>query len=560
MKNPQLPAPVIRADAGPFWEAAQQGKLLLKRCGACTQAHFYPRPHCPFCGAPHTEWIEAAGSGRVYSFSIIRAAARPTAAVVVELEEGVSLTSIVVDADVHALAIGDPVVVTTIPAEGGQRLPVFTTEAANRARAYAARALQASQQAAGVARDHAPMAWRSAAVVGAGTMGIGIATALIRAGIDVCLIDQGEAALQRAREQVQANLAAEQARGRLSAEQLQQAIARLRSSVRIEEVAGANLVIEAVWEQMGLKRDVFAQLDAHADADAILATNTSTLDIDRIADATRRPGAVIGLHFFTPAHVMPLLEIVRGPRTQVDTVAAAQQLARELHKTGVVVGICDGFVGNRLMIAREREAARLLLEGALPQQVDRVLREFGLPMGTFELADMTSGIELGYRLRQETGVKEPIVDGLVALDRLGQKAGKGYYRYEAGQRKPLVDPEVTAFIEGLSAAQGITRHRIPDIEVRDRLVLPMVNEGARLLEEGIAERAGDIDVIWQRGFGWPAWKGGPMYYADEVGLTEVRNRMAALEAAHGERFRAAPLIHHLAAIGGRFTDPQIGHS
>jgi 3-hydroxyacyl-CoA dehydrogenase len=237
-------------------------------------------------------------------------------------------------------------------------------------------------------------------------------------------------------------------------------------------------------------------------------------------------------------------------------VADAQQLAAQLHKVGVVVGICEGFVGNRLMIAREREANRLLLEGALPQQVDRVLREFGLPMGTFELADMTAGIELDFRLRQETGMVEPIVDGLVALGRVGQKADKGYYSYEPGQRKPMVDPQVTALIESVSKAQGITRRRIPDTELIDRLILPMINEGAKLLEEGVASRPGDIDVIWQRGFGWPDWKGGPMYYADGLGLNVVRDRLRVLEAAHGERFHACELLVRLANEGKSFADLQ----
>ena len=556
MKSKQLPNPIMHPDSAPFWDAAREGKLLLKRCPSCEQMHFYPRPHCPFCGAARTQWTQAEGTGHVYSFSIVRGAPKPTAAAVIELTEGVRLTSVIVDADVHALAIGDEVAVVTIPSEAGQELPVFTTKRANDARAYSARALGLSGRVPGVSANLPIVTWRLAAVIGAGTMGTGISTALVVAGIEVCLIDQSQEALQRAAAQVQRNLEAEQARGRMDAGQVQAAVGRLRTSTRMEDLTGANLVIEAVWEQMGLKREVFSRIDQLADADAVLATNTSTLDIDQIAEATRRPGSVIGLHFFTPAHVMNLLEIVRGPRTTVELVGAAQQLAKQLRKTGVVVGICEGFVGNRLMIAREREATRLILEGAWPQQVDRVLREFGMPMGTFELQDMTAGIELSYRLRQETGVREPIVDGLVALGRLGQKVGKGYYRYEPGQRKPLVDPEVTALIESTSEAQGIKRRPMADAEVLDRLILPMINEGAKLIEEGIATRPSDIDVVWQKGFGWPSWKGGPMYYADQLGLAALHQRLEELEHSVGEQFRPARTLGELARNKRRFADLQ----
>lgn len=327
----------------------------------------------------------------------------------------------------------------------------------------------------------------------------------------------------------------------------------LRTSTRMADVAGANLIIEAVWESMALKKTVFGELDRHADADALLATNTSTLDIDEIARSTARPESVLGLHFFSPAHVMGLLELVRGERTRADFVAAGLDLGRRMRKTTVVVGVCHGFVGNRLFIARDREAVRLLYEGALPEQIDRVLTEFGLPMGTFDLADMGGGIELGYRARQDRGEVEPVGDRLFLAGRLGQRTGKGFYRYEPGKRRPLPDPEVTQIIEAVSREMGIERRRFTDDELRERLILPMINEGAKLVEEGMVLRASDIDVVWQKGFGWPDWKGGPMYHADRLGLAAVHERLLALQERHGERFRPAELLRVLAAQGRTFT-------
>jgi 3-hydroxyacyl-CoA dehydrogenase len=325
--------------------------------------------------------------------------------------------------------------------------------------------------------------------------------------------------------------------------------------VEIRDVAGADVVVEAVWEQMALKQEIFALIDQHAPLHAVLGTNTSTLDIDQIANATKRPGQVVGLHFFSPAHVMPLLEVVRGPRTAPQVLVAARRLGAAMRKTAVVVGICDGFVGNRLMISRDHEADRLLLEGALPQQVDRVLTEFGLPMGTYEIADMAGGIELVHRIRQQKGIHGSIVSRLFEAGRLGQKTGKGYYRYEAGKRRPLPDPEVTALIEAASREAGIERQALSDDTLRRRLILPMINEGAKLIEEGVVDRASDIDMVWQRGFGWPAWKGGPMYHADQLGLQTVLQGLRDLQQQHGDRFRPSALLERMAAARERFTPP-----
>lgn len=548
-----LPNPTIYPDAQPYWDAAREGRLMIKRCLACGQAHHYPRPHCPFCGSAQTQWLSASGDATVYSFSIVRAAPRPTAVAVVELPEGPRLTTTIVNADVHALAIGDPLRVTTLPGENGLAIPVFTTARAEAARAYSRRVLHEASAVEGLTDDAQGPAIARVAVVGAGSMGCGIATALLLAELPTILIDKDEAALERARASVQANLQALVKRERLRSEQVTVALAMLSTSRRIEDVASADLVIEAVWEQLALKQSVFAQLDQHAKAHAILASNTSSLDIHKLAQATRRPQAVVGLHFFSPAHVMPLLEIVRSASTDTATLAASRWLGKRLGKVPVVVGVCEGFVGNRLLKARDTEADRLLLEGSLPAQVDRVLTEFGLPMGTYELADMAGGIELVYRLNKDNGQSNPLIEQLYARGRLGQKTGQGFYRYEPGKRKPLVDPEVTALIAQVSAQLGQKRRAIPDAEVRDRLILPMINEGAKLLEEGIAARAGDIDVVWQRGFGWPDWKGGPMYHADQIGLPEVVRRLHALSRVHGDRFVPCPLLERMAHEGQTFS-------
>lgn len=542
--------------AAPYLEALSEGRLLVKYCSACGSAHFYPREHCPFCGHAPTEWLATRGVGTIYSFSIVRGAKRPTAVAVVELPEGPRITTSVIDADVFGLRIGDAVQLHV--SEGAEGVPAatFTTPAAQRARRYAAQALRAaanglSADDGDADADATPL--RQAAVVGAGSMGAGITTALLGAGLAVTLIDRSEAVLEAAAQTIGRNFDAMVQRGRLSAEEAAARRAALRASTRVEDVAGADLVIEAVWEQLALKQEIFAQIDRHAPPHALLGSNTSALDIDRLADATSRPGQVVGLHFFSPAHVMPLLEVVRGPRTRPEVLAAAQRLGRRLGKTAVVVGVCHGFVGNRLLIARDQEADRLLLEGALPQQVDRVLTEFGLPMGSYELADMAGGIELVYRVRQERGQHDPILAGLVAAGRLGQKTGKGFYRYEPGRRRPIPDPEVTALIEQASRELGIERRAIGDDEVRDRLLLPMINEGAKLVEEGIVDRASDIDVVWQRGFGWPAWRGGPMYHADQLGAAWVHRRLGELQERCGERFRPAALLERLAREGGRFV-------
>lgn len=544
------PAPVVFPGDEPFWEATRSGLLQAKQCGACHALHYYPRMHCPFCGSGDVSWRPLSGRGTIHSYSIVERSPRPMAPAIIETEEGLRLNSVIVDADVNALAIGDAVTTYFLAAPDGQQVPAFTTPVAEAARAYsrAARATLDAQARRG------ERVFRRAAVIGAGNMGVGIALAMLAGGLSVHLIDQSEASLGVATERMREALARDVERGRLTAVERDARLARLDCGVDMQAIASADVVIEAVWEDLALKQSLFAQIDRHAAPGALLATNTSTLDINLIAGATGRPESVVGLHFFNPANVMRLIEVVRTTSVSNDTLDAARSLAAAIGKVAVVVGVCDGFVGNRMMIARERQAARLLLEGALPEQIDRVQRKLGLPMGTFELQDMAGGIELTFRARQRAGQKDWLIEQLHARGRTGQRAGRGYYRYEPGKRRPLVDPEVTELIEAASRVEGIERRVVPDDEIHDRLILLMINEGAKLLAEGVAERAADIDLIWQLGYGWPDWKGGPMYYADLLGLPSVVARLDALHARHGELFRPAALLVQLAASSQRLSN------
>lgn len=543
----------VSPEAQAFRAAAARGELLLRRCGDCGELHYYPRSHCPLCGSRSVEWQTARGRGVLYSFTIMEGGRRATAPAIVELDEGLRLNSVVLDADVHRLKIGDPVIVA-FEADRDKALRLaFTTPEAEAARAYTARAMAAvAEDAQGFAAGRPLPEIATVAVIGAGNMGIGIATVFLQGGFSVLLVDQSMEAFPRAKARIAETFDREVERKRLSADRAAEALAKLSCTTEMADVAKADLAVEAVWEQMALKKEIFAQLDRFARPEVCLFTNTSTLDIDEIAAATGRPDKVVGLHFFNPAHVMKLLEVVRGSAASQETLALATRVGERLGKVPVVVGNAYGFVGNRLMIARERQAYRLLLEGALPRQIDGVLTRFGMPMGTFEMQDMAGGIELSYRSRQSTGEKNFIVDRLFEAGRLGQKTGKGYYRYEPGKKHPIADPEVTAIIEAGSAEAGIVRRAISDREIEDRLILPMINEGAKLVSAGIARRPSDIDVAWQTGFGWPSWKGGPMYHADRLGIANVLLRLRQLYEAVGEPFSPAPLLEEMAAAGQTF--------
>jgi 3-hydroxyacyl-CoA dehydrogenase len=399
----------------------------------------------------------------------------------------------------------------------------------------------------GLTPDTKPVEIKTVAVIGAGTMGGGITMNFANAGVPVTLIEQDQKNLDRGLGVIRRNYENTAARGGLTADDIETRMALIKPSLKIEDVAGADLIIEAVYENMGLKKEIFQKLDKLAKKGAILATNTSALNIDEIAAVTSRPESVIGLHFFSPANVMRLLEIVRAAKTADWVVATSMAVARKINKVAALVGVCDGFVGNRIMRARGMQSERLLIEGALPQQIDRVLVDFGFPMGPYAVTDMGGGIELGWRRRQETGAKNFIGDRLAERGRFGQKVGKGFYHYEPGSRAPLPDPEVEEIIKEASRREGVERRAIPDQEIFERLIYPMINEAAKILEEGKALRASDIDVIWVYGYGWPLWRGGPMFYADLVGLKKIRDRMLELEKKHGNLFKPAPLIERLVA-------------
>jgi 3-hydroxyacyl-CoA dehydrogenase len=331
-------------------------------------------------------------------------------------------------------------------------------------------------------------------------------------------------------------------------------MARISPTLDYADIAEADLVIEAVYESMPLKKEVFGRIDTYAKPSAVLATNTSSLDVNAVALATKRPESVIGMHFFSPANIMRLLEVVRGSRTSDTVIATAMDFGKKIGKVAVLVGVCDGFVGNRILFARNHQADALLKEGALPQQIDKVIYDFGLPMGPYAMLDMANGIELEWRLRQTTGAKEFIGDSLADLGRYGQKTNKGYYRYEPGSRTPIPDPEAEAVFLEASRREGIERRAISDAEILDRLTYAMVNEGARILEERIAIRPSDIDVIWVTGYGWPTYRGGPMYYADATGINQVRDRLRELAARHSATFEPAALLNRMADEGLTFAD------
>ena len=395
-----------------------------------------------------------------------------------------------------------------------------------------------------------PREVRQAAVIGAGTMGGGIAMALANAGIPVTVIETEQGALDRGLARVADLYATSVKRGSLDSAEAERRRGRIQGSLDYGAVGDADLVIEAAFEDMGVKEDVFGKLDRHAKPGAVLATNTSYLDVNRIAQATGRPADVLGMHFFSPANVMRLVEVVHGSETSPEALATAMDVSRRMNKVAVPVGVCFGFVGNRMLARRSEQAERLLLEGASPQQVDEALERFGFRMGPFAMGDL-AGLDVGWRVRQAFGKRAPVGDALVEAGRLGQKTGRGYYRYEGRDRHP--DPEVDAIIADAAAKEGVERLTLGEDEILDRLVLPMINEGARILEEGVARRAGDVDVIWLYGYNWPAWRGGPMFYADLRGLPQVAARLREFAERSGdESLRPAPLLERLAGEGRGF--------
>jgi len=390
----------------------------------------------------------------------------------------------------------------------------------------------------------------SAAVVGAGTMGGGITMSFANAGIPVTLIETTDAALKRGLDTILANY---KRSGRTPQAEIDRRMSLISPTLDIAKAAGADIAIEAVFEEMEIKKEIFAKLDRIAKPGAVLASNTSYLDINEIASQTKRPGEVLGMHFFSPANVMKLLEIVRGKATSQATLATAIAVGRKIGKVPVIVGVCDGFVGNRMLGQRLKATEQLLLEGALPHEIDAAATSFGFAMGPLAVSDL-AGLDIGMRARRARGVRAAVADAITDAGRYGQKNGRGYYRYdEADKRKPIPDPEVEKIIVEASEKLGIKRRSIGQEEIIERLNYPMINEGAKILEEGIAQRPGDIDVIWVYGYGWPVWRGGPMHYADQVGLKKIRDWLAEQARKSGDAsLNPAPVLDRLAREGRGF--------
>lgn len=406
-----------------------------------------------------------------------------------------------------------------------------------------------------------PRKIESVAIIGAGTMGTGIAINFLNAGIRTHLLELGREALDRGVERIRATYESQVKKGKLDATKLAVRMALLAPTLEYASIADDDLVIEAVFEDMAIKEKVFATLDATMKPGAILATNTSTLDVDRIAAVTRRPAEVIGLHFFSPANVMRLLEVVRGAKTAPDVLATAMALARKIRKTAVVSGVCDGFIGNRMINQYSAQALAMVDEGASPQQIDAAIEKFGFAMGPFRMSDL-AGNDIGWHIRKrqyaEGKITTPaaIADALCELGRFGQKTGAGWYDYKPGDRTAHPSPIVDALIAQQRATAGTPLRNIEAREIVERLVFALVNEGARILEEKIAQRASDIDMVYLTGYGFPIWRGGPMKYADTQGVYDVVRRMrtyAALPGADRSFWEPAPLLQKLARDGGTIT-------
>jgi len=411
-----------------------------------------------------------------------------------------------------------------------------------------------------VPEDQSTREIRSAAVIGAGTMGGGIAMNFANAGIPVKMLEMSQAALDKGLGVISKNYAATVAKGRLKQEDMDKRVGLLQGALDYDAVKDSDIVIEAVFEDMAVKKQVFEKLDSVMKPGAILATNTSTLDIDEIAAVTKRPEDVIGLHFFSPANVMKLLEVVRAAKTGKDVLATSMKLARTIKKVGVVAGVCDGFIGNRMLHSYFREAGFLLEEGALPQQVDKVIEDFGFAMGPFRVSDL-AGLDVGWYIRKRQAATRPthlryskVADQICEMGRFGQKTNAGWYRYEPGNRTPIPDPQIEELIVKASFEAGIQRREISDQEILERCMYALVNTGARILEEGIALRACDIDIVYVYGYGFPRYRGGPMFYADTVGLDKVFESVQRFHAQHGEFWTPSKLLERLAKEGGKFND------
>lgn len=401
-----------------------------------------------------------------------------------------------------------------------------------------------------VPKDTATMDIKKVGVIGAGTMGGGIAMNFVNAGIPVTLVEAKQELLDRGLGVIRKNYDISASKKKITAGDVDKRMGLISGTTRMEDLADVDLVIEAVYENMNLKKEIFSRLDNICKDGVILATNTSYLDVNEIAAQTSRPESVLGLHFFSPANVMRLLEIVRAEKTTIPVLATAMEIAKKIKKIAVVVGVCYGFAGNRMFAQRKRECEKLILEGTLPAQVDRVIYDFGFPMGPFALADLI-GIDLGWD--KDNSNSRTMQEVLCEQGRFGQKNGRGYYNYEQGSRAPTPAPEIDKLIVEFSRKKGYIRREIPDEEILQRCIYPIINEGAKILEEKIAVRPSDLDVIWVNGYGWPVYRGGPMFYADLVGLDKILEALKKFQAEHGDDFKPAPLLEQLVSEGKNFS-------
>jgi 3-hydroxyacyl-CoA dehydrogenase len=402
----------------------------------------------------------------------------------------------------------------------------------------------------GLPENTEPRPIRKVGVIGAGTMGGGISMNFLTAGIPVTIVEMGQEALDRGTGLMRMNYEASAAKGRFTTEQVEKAMSLLSPTLDFEALADCDLIIEAVYENMDVKKEVFARLDKIARPGAILASNTSYLNVNEIAESTSRPQDVLGMHFFSPANVMKLLEVVRGAKTAPDVLLTAMQLGKKIRKVPVVAGVCHGFIGNRMLMPRQVEATKLLLEGATPEQVDKVHVDFGMPMGPFQMADL-AGVDIGWH--RDPNRIDNLRDALCAIERWGQKKGAGFYDYDE-KRRPSPSLVVQEIIEKFAAEKGIERRHISDQEIIERTIYPMVNEGAKILEESMAQRASDIDVVWVYGYGWPVYKGGPMYWADNIeGLTKIVAGLKQQETRMRPEFSFSKLLLEKAEKGEKLT-------
>ena len=440
-----------------------------------------------------------------------------------------------------------------------ERFPRCKDSAQSKALRYAFFAEREASKIPGVGKDVRPRTVAAGAVIGAGTMGGGIIMCFADSGIPVTAVETSQEALDRGIGMIRKNYQGMVERGRIDEAEMARRLGLISTSLDYADMGAADLIIEAAFEDLDLKKDIFAKLDGAAKPGAILATNTSYMDINQIAAVTGRPEDVIGLHFFVPANVMKMLEVVRTDKSSAEALATGMALARTFGKVGGLAGVSHGFVANRSRAPLVREAGFLVEEGATPAQIDQVLREFGMPMGVLAVSDL-SGLDVSWRMRQSLAhLHDPeeryphLADRLCELGRFGRKTGSGWYSYGVGGSLPVPDPEIEKIAAQVAAERGITRRQIDDAEILDRCLYAAVNEGAKIVEEGVALRASDIDIMWQYGFGFPRWRGGIMYHADRVGLPQVLARVEEFHAAHGKPWQPAALLRDLAASGGSFT-------